>query len=222
EGVHLLRTRARVHARRGRFEAAADDFRKLLELEPGNHFDYLQLAPLLLEIGDEAGYLELYRRMVGTFLDTPDPNVANRVAKAGLLMPIPNVDQAPLDRWTGFALRELETHMFLPYAQHARGLFVLRQGRYSEAVEWMEKVLGNTGPSKAGLRDAQACAVLAMAQARLGALDEARESVRRAIEIRDSDPNADPEDLLSSWHDWLITELHIREAEAVIKECDAG
>ncbi|MCI0541556.1 MAG: serine/threonine-protein kinase [Verrucomicrobiales bacterium] len=99
--ARLLRTRARSFARLRRWKDAAAEFNKVIEFEPENHWNYLYVAPLLVEIGDLGAYRRLCARMVAQFSDTKDFVIAERMAKASLLVPIEGSDLDVVTRHSG-------------------------------------------------------------------------------------------------------------------------
>ncbi len=219
ESVPLLRVRARVLARRSQWTAAADDFRRIIEFAPNDHFNYLQYAPILVEIGDQEGYRRLCSAMVKAFHDTKDIAIAERMTKACLLLPDTGIDMATLDRWTEMAVREGQGHVYLPYYELARGWLAYRQGKWSETEEWMQKALVNKpGRSRVGPRDGQAFMILSMALSKLNRIDQARDAWSRGQSVLDRLlPKPDSGDQLTSWHDTLICRILMREARTLVE-----
>jgi eukaryotic-like serine/threonine-protein kinase len=215
--VHLLRTRARVLARRGQFQAASDDYWRVLHLEPENHWHYLQVAPLFAGIDDWERYRRLRGQALERFRDTADIAVAERMTKACLLEPEAVLEWEILDRWTAFAMEQGADHQFLPYFQLARGLFQLRRGNWAAAADLAERVLANTGPSEAGLRDVQALMLLAQARHHLGEQDEALNTLEAGKESLSVIHPSLSGDLLSSWHETLYARILTRETEELIR-----
>jgi mannose/cellobiose epimerase-like protein (N-acyl-D-glucosamine 2-epimerase family) len=80
-------------------------------------------------------------------------------------------------------------------------------------VEWTQKALAKSFPT----RDAQAYAVLAMAQYQLKQTDEARATLAKGLKIADEKMrDLDHGDLGGNWSDWVIAHALLKEAEALI------
>jgi hypothetical protein len=90
-----------------------------------------------------------------------------------------------------------------------------RLGHFAESIEQAQQVLADAGVFPP--RDAQACAVLAMAQEQMGQSADARASLARAAKIAESDfPGPADGDLGPMWNDGIIARALLLEAEALI------
>jgi hypothetical protein len=88
-----------------------------------------------------------------------------------------------------------------------------RLGNYNEAVNWAQASAKNPFPHS----QAEACAVLAMAQYKLGSTENALRELsncNRVIETKLPQPG---KDLGSDWRDWIIAHALQREANTLIK-----
>src|SRR6185503_19919470 len=102
------------------------------------------------------------------------------------------------------------------YFQFAKGLAQYRQGRFSSAVEWMQKVLAKAGEDSN--RGVQAHMVLAMAQHQLKHPDEARTALAKGVAIAETKlPKLANGELDVGWNDWIIAHSLMREAKMLIE-----
>jgi tetratricopeptide (TPR) repeat protein len=89
-----------------------------------------------------------------------------------------------------------------------------RLGRFSEAIEWAQKTAESTNI----YANAQACALLAMAQWQLGQKDPARHSLSKGNSLT---PNVVRShgivDLGDPWVAWLEARISLDEAERLIQ-----
>ena len=81
---------AAVLARRGRFEEALAHFADATGLNPDEHWYWMQRATLLAYLDQRNGYDLCQAEMLSRFGATKDRKVADRIAKAALLMPVQN------------------------------------------------------------------------------------------------------------------------------------
>jgi Flp pilus assembly protein TadD len=95
----------------------------------------------------------------------------------------------------------------MPFSRIVKALAEYRNGRYESAVGWCRQVLD--GQIQNWFQPVQTNLVLAMALFRQGNLEEARGALARASSILEQQtPSPD--------HNWLISELLLREAEALL------
>src|SRR5207249_2099880 len=83
----LWLTGANHHAARRQWTKVATALAKAVELDPTDHFNWYQLAPVYLELGDNEGYRRVCREMLDRFAKADQPEVAERTAKTCLLVP---------------------------------------------------------------------------------------------------------------------------------------
>ncbi len=100
----------------------------------------------------------------------------------------------------------------IPWYQFARGMAAYRDGQFAPAADWLRAA----HESISAIQFKIAIELFrAMAEARLGQNDSARarlDGARRAL-LESAPPAAD---LGAGWHDWLICQIALREAEALI------
>jgi hypothetical protein len=82
-------------ARRRRWKEAANDYAEAARLRPDRYLA-LKAAALLAEVGDAERHARLCRALMERWAATDDPAVADKVAKACLLLPAPAGDKGQL------------------------------------------------------------------------------------------------------------------------------
>jgi serine/threonine protein kinase/tetratricopeptide (TPR) repeat protein len=209
-GPMLLSCRAHFLARRGLWKDAAHDLAKVIEFEPTNHLRYQDLASALIAGHDFPPYREHCQRIVAQFRDTKDALTAHRMAKACLILPDSGVDPGVISRWVQISLAPGSG----PALQQTAGLAEYRQGRFSSAREIAQKVLSQ--PVR-GAFSAEASMTLAMAQFKLGELDEARATLSEGVTLAEVALAGLDGDLGVGWVDWPIAQALMAEAQALIK-----
>jgi serine/threonine-protein kinase len=215
QSTSMLLILGNVLARQGRWKEAAADFGQIIQWQPTNHLLYHRIAPLLAVSGDIESYRSRCREMLARFDLTTNWTAAHVIGKACLLLPDTGIDLAVANRLAAQQReRDLNSRGF-GWSQFTIGLNEYRQGRYQRAVEPLEKALTKSG--EAFYRDADACAVLAMARARLGQSVEAAAMLAKATEIEQTRmPKLEDRDLGPAWIDCITTHLLIREAKNVV------
>jgi serine/threonine protein kinase/Flp pilus assembly protein TadD len=199
----------------GRTEEAPATIDELIRLDGDEHSHWNLAAALWAHLGDHDGYRRHCRRMLDRFGGTTDTSIAERTAKACLLLP---GDHEALERASRLAHLAVanggDRPGFLPYARFADGLAQYRSGRFGAADRRLNEALA--GEVTGWNLTIPAHLVLAMAHTRLEHTDEARAALARALEIYQTDV-ASPNGLRSGGdrHDRLICDVLRREAEAL-------
>jgi tetratricopeptide (TPR) repeat protein len=62
----------------GRTAEAVDQYRKIIEIDPGYGAAYLELGDLLVKTGDRTGAREIYRQAIATAEKKGDTHIKNR------------------------------------------------------------------------------------------------------------------------------------------------
>src|SRR5206468_1120665 len=103
--------------------------------DPDNHWPQFQYACLLVQIGDSDRYRDHCNAMLRRFGDTEDRRIADRVAKASLLVARPGIE---LRAACGLADRAVAdpNDAMMPYLQISKGMAEFRRGAFSEAADW--------------------------------------------------------------------------------------
>jgi WD40 repeat protein len=211
-------------AQLGRWDAAAADYSRALELDPSDHFNWYRLTALRLSSGDVEGYRLGCRQMLERFgqADTP-VEIADRVAKTCLLASDAVEDVAHVQLLVERAVTGTSQHRFYRWFVLTKGLAEYRAGHDTDAVEWLTRF----GPREDGVHwNATAFALLAMAQHRLGRVNEslaALDSARTIITQSMPNPQkGQPFDNVNNWLDWLHPQLLCREAGDLLKKGSEG
>jgi serine/threonine protein kinase/tetratricopeptide (TPR) repeat protein len=213
--------RGYAFARRGHWPEAAQALERAADLDTSNHWFWLQLAPVMVQVGDISGYQSRRHAALERFGQTKDPAIAERTAKACLLLPLSGPDLEGAAQLADTALRTAPASTDQPWFQFAEGLAEYRLGRFTNAIDWERKALA--GPIGVPARDLGAWAVLAMAQERAKRAEDALFSLDRALDIeRTNWPVPDQGDLGGGWHNVLIARILCREARALIAGDPAG
>jgi len=216
--AELYAGRANVRARLGQWSEAAGDLKHAVALSPETLDDWYRLAPLLVKAGDYAQH----RRDALAKLAHPDsPTKAAQVAELSLLTMADGPEQESAMKLADFAASAEYADYWLAWRQLAKGLAEYRQGRFTSAIEWMDKaqtsVARQDRPGWTHERErnriAAALLVEAMAHHRLNQPDAAREALAKATEIIQTQmPSAGSGDVGRDWPDWLVVQILQREA----------
>ncbi|MCI0540831.1 MAG: tetratricopeptide repeat protein [Verrucomicrobiales bacterium] len=210
----LLGKRADLRARQGRFAEAAADLTKAKEANPYAHWS--ELGALLVASGQLDAYRERCRKIAERFGISSDPLMAERVAKECLILPASGADLQVVAQMADRAAA-VTNHWAVPWFQFVKGLAEYRQGRFVEAVQWMNKTLTATGDQLE--RDVEAYMVQAMAHHQLKQTNEARAAFVSGAEIeRTKLPKLESGYLSGNWIDWIIAHALMREARAIIED----
>jgi len=219
--IRALEMRADLRARQSRFQEAAADLNRLIEIEPDDHWHWFVLSPLLIHMGDEAAYDALRTRMLTRFSDTEDALTAERVAKAALLRALDGPEAARVEQLVRTVVRQGAAGQSFDEFSQYRDAFSLceslaeyRNGNYQQAIQAAQPVLG----SSYTLFQPVAYAVQAMSLHQQQRSTEARAALAAGRRIaRDLLPAMDDEDLSQLWNDVLIANLLLDEAEEVLR-----
>ncbi|MBL9166165.1 MAG: serine/threonine protein kinase [Verrucomicrobiales bacterium] len=218
--VPLLVQRADLRGRQGLWHEAAADVMLCVQHQPGEHYYYHMLAPLLVVTGDLKAYEQLCQQIVATFPHTENPYWAQRMAMDCLLLPASGVDLQRMDRLADIAIsRGSGETASLPHFQVSKAMSTYRLARYAEAISWAERALAGSS-DYAG---AHACAVLAMGNWHLGRPAEARALLAKGEALA---PHISPEHGLekfgSSWTARLMARIALDEAQTLLHSTPPG
>ena len=205
-----------VHGHRLEWQQALTNWNWVVQYAPEDHLGYHYLAPLLLQIGDIAGYERCRAEILRRFGNTSDPQIAERLTKDCLILP-PSADQsATIGRMADVAGRMDTSSKTWGFNLLAEGFANYRLGHFATAAEQLQKaILLDVGPECR----TEAYLILAMAQFRLNELDRSRASFAAAKDILEHKlPKSG--NLGIAWNDWIIAHVLMREARALIPETE--
>jgi WD40 repeat protein/tRNA A-37 threonylcarbamoyl transferase component Bud32 len=207
---------ARVYIQREQWRDVATELSAVLELEPKDHYLWYQTGAALAYVGDRAAYGRYRTALLERIGDTQDPMIAERTAKVGLLLPAEADERQRLERLAERAVKLGGSSGLLPFFHLARGLAAYRQEKDEAAETWLRRALA-ANPN--WNRSVPVYTVLAMSQQRRGQVQQAKESLTRARQIfAQQAPRPGSEAFDGLWHDWVMCQLLLREAEALLGE----
>jgi hypothetical protein len=199
----FLRARGNWRARVGDWTNAAADFSVLLDKEPDSPGAYEALAPLLLLTGEEGAYSKLCANFLDHFTGTENPMLCRVMTRDCLLGPIDSTNLATV------------TSMARTNGALLFGLAEYRQGHFAESATLMSNVLAYPGSSPA--RDAEAYAVLAMAQQRSLQRNQAQATLACGRQmVATKFPKLESGDIGPAWIEWVVTRELMNEAEQTV------
>jgi serine/threonine-protein kinase len=189
----------------GRGMEAQADWKEELAVHQNEPEDWFGYAELCLFLGDEPEYRRIRHDLLVQFGPTDDPDVAERIGRACLLLP-PSDDE--LQKAVALTERAVAVgragHEFnYPYYRFAEGLARYRQQRFDDAITLM------TGDAAQSLGVCPRL-VLAMAFHQKGRNEDARSALEAAIREFDWTP------LSADHHDVWIAHILRRQAESLI------
>jgi tetratricopeptide (TPR) repeat protein len=215
--VGLLGVRSSFFARCRRWDEALADLGKVGELEPSDEDAPFQSAVLLLERGDRENYRARCQKLVASFRDANAPGPLGKTAEACLLGAETRADSEPAAQLADQALTLGKNSYRLHDLEMIKGLAEYRMGQFEKAIDWVGKSIGQPTMVMGPRPDAAAYLVMAMAQHRLGRPEEARASLAKGADIVNTKLlKRENATLDENWIDWIIADILLREARALI------
>jgi len=214
DAAQELAARAWQEGNAGKWKDAEADFNKLIEGEPDEHYHYLGLLPVLVQLGDSKGYEELRTKVIQQFGSTQDPMVAERMVKACLILPANGPALETLGKMADTSVTLGKDHMYFLYFEFAKALAEYRSGHFENAIQWGQKVMD---AKQEGPREAQTWSVMAMAQQRLDHGQEARAALAKGRDEIAKLPALESGNLGPEFHDIVIANALMREAAALVE-----
>jgi tetratricopeptide (TPR) repeat protein len=203
-----LALRGGGYAEQQKWREAADDFKRISELNPEHQQAGYLTALLRLRAGDTAGYRQHCQALLEQALETRDPALANNLVWACTLAPGAVPDPKPL---VGRMEQELQKGPAPWTYFNTLGAALYRAGRFADAVRRIEegiKIQGKGGVPQDWL-------FLAMAHHRLGHAPQARKWLDQSVRaIEPADPKKPPPG--AGWADRIEIQLLRREAQTLI------
>ena len=211
--------RARESIRRAQWPEAIVAMTRLIESDPAEHATRYHIATLFVEAGDLTGYDRQRRALLDRYSSTESPQVAERTAKACLLLPGPPDVIRRAAGLAGLAMdHRAEARGILPYFLLVSGLAEYRLEHLAAAEGRLRESLA-TGSRSWNLL-VPAHLVLAMTLQKQGRRGEALAHWTAALTIFDRDAPKLDQINDDAWHDVLICRALRREAESLL--FDAG
>jgi serine/threonine protein kinase/tetratricopeptide (TPR) repeat protein len=208
---NVLGQRLDLMGRQGRWREASADATTLMQYQPTDYYWPYTVAALLVMTHDHPAYEQLCQRIPPIFAGTSNPYIAQRIADGCLLLPNSGADPRLVEQLATRAVTLGNTEAG-GYFVACKGLSEYREGRFSEACEWADKARQKSEP----FAQAEGCAVLAMAQWRLGLRDAARASLRQGNKLAPEPSSTGAVDLGGGWLDWLIARILLDEARQLV------
>jgi hypothetical protein len=209
----LLALKADAMARCGRWDKAEAAAAKVLIARPDDFGSYHRLAPLMAVNHDIAGYQKLCRQIVSRFTKVDFPIAADQMAKDCLILPSSGIDPKAVAPLADLAVTQGQAAAAYPYFQCCKALSEYRQQHFQEAAKWAQDASMNSYPYS----QAEALAILSMAQAKLKMKDAQATLSRCQNVIRSRLHQAGVIDLEEDWRDWIIVHVLFDEATDLIQ-----
>src|SRR6266404_6108359 len=206
--------RAALFARKGRWRQARDDAAMGIRIRPDYVVLYHGLATLLIAVKDFEAYRQLCSEMVGRFKGTIDASAADQVAKDCLILPSSGADLRDVAALAEFAVTAGKGQGAYTFYLCTKARSDYRQDRFEEAVARTSVILEDPFP----YTQAEGATVLAMAQFRLGRIEEARAALAKLeTVVREKLPPPGNRDLGHDWKDWIVAHVLLDEARTLIE-----
>jgi serine/threonine protein kinase len=227
EYAALYRTLGDWHADHERWQEACTRYAVLFQIGTPtkrevttNSLDYLRYGEALVEAGDLVGYDRFRRSAIDRYANLPDVVWAERTIKVSLLTPADGALIRSLDPLVRLAAESLEQSAAPPdpgaasFRAFSLALMNYRDGDYPAALAMCDR------SEKLSASDSELAVgrnlVRAMAQARLGRIEQARaELARNRAAVEGFHHNKTPYEF---WWDGVLPKILWREAAAMVKE----
>jgi hypothetical protein len=238
EAADVFRRLADWNVTRGRWKPAAD---RLLKLVQANQIDktdltdeatreLLKVGPTLVLVGDTNNYQKFIETTIARFSGTQNPVAAEQLLKAGTILPMDEKliqSLEPLAELAANSFRDTPSQSatgsyMLAWRAFALSRFEYRRGNYTDAIQWGKRSLDYIDNRPTCM--AMSHAVLALAYDQLNQSDSAKAELVMVREtVKTGLPNGLDMGLPIStdqsglWHDWIETQLLLREAACDIE-----
>lgn len=217
DNADYLRERGGALIRLRKWKEAAADLEQYVELRTGDRDVVFKLAYALLEIGEMKRYHEYCHRLLDRFGDTTEPHVAERTAKACLVLPPPEERAEDALHVADLAITLDDQHWVMPWSLMVKGLAEYRRGKFEDAIEWSHKCLSHEKSDEVWYLAAQANLVVSMSNARLGRIAAAEQAfAAAALPLEEQTAKFAKRGPEGGWHDWLACIVLSREAKSAI------
>ena len=228
EATNVFRTLAMWHATHGNWKTSAD---RWLAMSKVNQFDatdmtekvtenLLPIAPILLKAGDLPRYREFQQFLIDRIGDSNHPFAAEHLLKLCLLAPAGPDLLKQLESAASVAIQSLPPDMQTPPADWmdawrcvALAMWNYRNGRPEAAIPWANRSLLRRDWEESRIMQSRILRAMCYAktgQEELGIPD--LEMARKSI-LEHMDPQTTGQFNDGHFHDWLIAELLLKEAQ---------
>jgi len=214
----VLQVRGSFFARCRRWDEAAADLSKAVELEPSDDDAHFRLTVLLHETGETENYRAHCRKMVTDFRDANLPGPLGKAAEVSLLAAETGSDSEAARQLADQAFTLGQHSYWVHDLEFIKGLAEYRAGNFASANDWVGKTIGQ--PTRVGgpRPDAAAYSILAMAQHQSHRPQEARAALAKSADIVNSKLLKLENPVLDeNWVDWLIAHILLREASSLLE-----
>jgi len=232
EYAAMYRAVGEWHITNGRWRKAADRFTLLVEVNQpegwdSGTLDCLRLTPLLVELGDFAGYERFRKATIERHANTENPLAAERVLTTSLLMRADETTLRQLESLRQIAGSSIEvSSQMIEVDAAAWRTFTLalteyRRGNFRLTVDWCERSLDYKRDVES--RVASVNALLAMAHMQLGQTEEASNELsksRSTVDAVFARGLAAKRKWDGYWFDWVVARILLNEAMALSGEVD--
>jgi len=206
--------RAGLFARQARWREAREDVAMGLKARPDYLGLYHALATLLVAENNVEAYRHACTDMMSRFAGTTNASTADVVAKDCLILPSSGVDTASVAILAEIAVARGKGEVPYTFYLCAKALSDYRQGNFQQAAARTVEILKDPFP----YTQAEGSAVLAMAQFRLGQMEEARAAFAKLETVlQEKLPRPGNRDLGPDWKDWIIAHALLDEASTLIE-----
>lgn len=216
----VLGFRAQLRAVIGHYEAAAEDFQEIIELDPSDNEPWFRLTPVLIQAGETNQYRSHSEAMLQRFQNTTNPQVAERTAKCCFLLPgLSRSDLATAAKVAEHAVELSKKGDWMHWRLMTRGLSEYRQGRFAASLATLDAaqqaLMANHSDGARNMCQADIYFVSAMSHHQLKQAEEARVAWEHGrVIVQTQFPSLDGGNLGSEWVNVLMGYILMEQAKA--------
>jgi len=212
----IMRTRATLNARVGRWTEAVADCLKANSLSVDGRGYSFDCAIVLLK----TGHTDDYRRVCHAYLERVAADrefiSADMAAKVSLLLPVDGADFERACQLADFAATETEPEWHVACVRLGKALADYRRRRFESARDWAQRAIASEGITPR--QKSAAFFILAASSASLDDHASAESALDRGEDLIKTDRDAFSHVFGDTWCDWTIADILRSEAAAVISK----